>query len=86
MILEQRRLLKNMIERSNLIAMLVGYSVANNKNIDGSDLKIVLDNHLIKCHQQPLGKEDTELLQQVLDELIISVLGQGLNRKDRRSA
>ena len=75
------------MERSNLICCLVGFFTANNPSISSSDLKIQIDDHLIKCHFTPLGQEenDLSLMDDLLNETIFSILAQGFNRKDRRS-
>ncbi len=74
------------MERDRLICCLTGSYVANKPNITSPDLKLEIDNHLIKCHLPPLGLEgDNDLLQELLDETIFSVLAQGINRKQRRS-
>lgn len=74
-----------MLEREKLICMLVGRYTAKNPNIDAVGLRIQIDQHLIECHQPPLGIDDNDLLQELIDETIISVLGQGINRKTRRT-
>lgn len=65
--------------------MLIGRFTAKNPKIDGQDLRIQIDQHLLTCNLPILGVDDNELLQQCLDEVIISVLGSGFNRKQRRS-
>jgi len=74
-----------MIEREKLICCLVGRYSALNPNISGKDLQISIDQHLLKCNMLPLGKDDTDLLEQLLGETIISILLQGINRKTRRN-
>lgn len=43
------------MERNNLICMLVGWYSARNPNIQAEDLKIEIDNALLKSHFTPLG-------------------------------
>lgn len=76
------------MERDRLICCLVGRYTALEPRINSQDLRIKIDNHLFECKLTPLGTEpnDTELLQELLDETMISVLGQGINRKTRRNA
>jgi len=75
------------MERDKLICCLVGKFTALEPNISSADLKLKIDNSLIDSKLTPLGTEsgDADLLQDLLDETIISVLGQGINRKLRRS-
>jgi len=75
------------MERSNLICCLVGKFSALKPDITAEDLRIKIDQHLQECNLTPLGteKNDVELLQELLDETMISVLGAGINRKTRRS-
>ena len=74
------------MERDRLICCLVGWYTRDNPSISSTNLKIKLDNHLINSKFTPLGTEpyDVDLLQDLLDETIMSVLGRGFNRKDRR--
>lgn len=67
---------------------MVGRYTAIEPNINPYNLRLEIDNHLIKCNLTPLGTEpnDTELIQELLDEVMISVLGQGINRKTRRDS
>lgn len=74
-----------MIEREKLICMLVGWYTGKNPNISAIDLRISIDQHLIECNQQPLDKNDNELLDNLIAETIIKVLGSGINRKTRRA-
>ncbi len=73
------------MERNNLICCLVGWYSAKKPNINGNDLKIEIDNHLFASKFTPLGTEDNELLDELIGETIMSVIGRGFNRKDRRS-
>ena len=74
------------LERKNLICCLVGYYSAKNPNIKGNDLKIEIDNHLFASKFTPLGteKDDIELLDELIGETMMSVIGRGFNRRDRR--
>ena len=74
-----------MMEREKLICMLVGYYTAKHPNTTGEDLSIYLDQQLIEANQPKLGKDDIELLDSLLAETIIKVLGTGINRSQRRS-
>ncbi len=74
------------MQRDRLICCLVGKFTALEPSITADDLRIKIDQHLQKCHFMPLGTEDgdTELLQDLLDETMMSVIGSGINRKTRR--
>lgn len=74
------------MERDKLICCLVGRFVALEPGISSGDLKIKIDQHLQKCNLTIIGSEegDVDLLQDLLDETMISVLGAGINRKQRR--
>ncbi len=74
------------MERQKLICCLVGKFSALEPTINGEDLKIKIDQQLTNCNLTPLGNEegDDELMEELLDELIISVYGAGINRKTRR--
>lgn len=75
------------MERSNLICCLVGRYSALNPNLDSKDLLILIDQHLAECQITSIGSEDgdLDLIQDLLDETIFSVLGRGINRKQRRA-
>lgn len=75
------------MERERLICCLVGKYSALDNTIDAQDIRIKIDQHLQACNMSTLGMEkgDDELLQDLLDETIFSVLGAGINRKTRRS-
>lgn len=74
------------MERARLICCLVGWYTRDDPSISSTDLKIKLDEHLIHSKMTPLGTEegDIDLLQDLLDETMFSVLARGFNRKDRR--
>jgi len=75
------------MERHHLICGLIGFYVCENHYIKGEDLSYKINNMLIDSKFTPLGTEDGDL--QLLDEMIaeftMSVIGRGFNRKDRRS-
>lgn len=75
------------MERSNLICMLIGWHTATDHDIDGADLKIKVDNSLINAHFTPLGTEpnDLQLIDELLGETMMYVMGQGYNRQQRRA-
>lgn len=74
------------MEREKLICCLVGKFTALEPSINPQDLRIKIDQHLHNCNLTPLGCEsnDTELIQELYDEALISVIGSGKNRKARR--
>jgi len=74
------------MERNHLICALLGWFSAKQKSLDGPDLKIMIDQRLIECGFPPLGseKDDHQLLLEMESELLMSVMGAGVNRKDRR--
>ena len=74
-----------MIEREKLICMLVGYYTGKHPNATGIELSEYLDQQLIEANQTKLTKDDLDLLDSLLAETVIKVLGMGLNRKIRRS-
>jgi len=74
-----------MIERERLICTLIGYYIGENKNlVSGKELRIAVDQHLVNCNQTPMTVEENGLMQDLLDEIQISVLSKGINRKTRR--
>ena len=74
------------MERNYLICSLIGWFCAKEPSINGSDLRIKIDQSLADSKFTPLGTEDTDtqLLDEVSGELLMSVIGRGYNRKDRR--
>ena len=74
------------MERSYLICSLLGWFCAKEPGLSGSDLKIKIDQALADSKFTPLGTEDTDmqLLDETAAELLMSVIGRGRNRKDRR--
>lgn len=75
------------MERHYLICMLIGQCVATDRNLNSDDLKLKIDEALLKCCFTPLGTEDgdIQLLDELLGETMMYVIGQGINRKQRRS-
>ena len=74
------------MERNYLICSLLGWFCAKEPNLSGSDLKIKIDQTLTDSKFTPLGTEDTDmqLLDETAAELLMSVIGRGHNRKNRR--
>jgi len=74
------------MERNYLICSLIGWFCAKESSIGGSDLKIKIDQVLADSKFTSLGTEDTDmqLLDETAAELLMSVIGRGYNRKDRR--
>ena len=69
-----------------MVCTLVGYFIGLDKNIRSEDLSIQIDEVLIASKFTALGKEDgdLQLLDELISELTMSVLGRWYNRKDRR--
>jgi hypothetical protein len=72
------------MERTNLICCLLGWYCGRNPNILGEDLKILIDQHLIQCNLGPLTTQDIALLEELLADQMVSVMGAGMNREMRR--
>ena len=74
------------MERSNLICCLVGWFSAKRPGCSADDLRILVDQALQDSHMVPIGGEpnDKQLLEELLGEITIHVLGTGLNRSTRR--
>lgn len=72
------------MERNYLICALMGKFVEENNSISAEDLRIQLDQALSNSCMTPLGSDDTQLLDEVLGEVMISVLGAKINRNQRR--
>jgi len=75
------------MERHYLIAGLMGWFCAKEPNITGDDLRIKIDQVLEDSRFTPLGNEkgDLELLDEMVAEFLMSVMGRRFNRKDRRA-
>jgi len=74
------------MERHHLICGLLGYFVGLDKTITSADLSIKIDQMLESSKFTPLGSEegDLQLLDEMIAEFTMSVIGRGFNRKDRR--
>ena len=74
------------MERTFLICGLIGFFCAQDKELDGIDLKIKVDQTLESAGFPLLGtdKNDDQLLNEFSSELLISIMGRGFNRADRR--
>jgi len=74
------------MERDHLICCLFGRITASKPDIDSIDLRIELDNILMDSKFTPIGTEtnDIQLLNELIGELQMSLMGRGYNRKDRR--
>lgn len=73
------------MERNYLIAMLIGRYVALDQNISADDLRYKIDEELTKSCMIPIDKNDIQLLDEVLAEAMINVMGKGINRDQRRN-
>jgi hypothetical protein len=76
------------MKRTYLICSLIGWHVAKNPSITAAEIKIAIDDQLIESHFTPLGSEpgDVQLLEELIGETMMWVIGQGWNRKLRRLA
>ena len=74
------------MERNYLICVLVGKITEWKPEVTGEDLRYYIDERLEKCCLPLLGSEkgDDQLLDELTGELMIYVMGQGINRKQRR--
>jgi len=73
-----------MMERNYLICALMGKFVEQDNSISAEDLQIKIDQALENSCMTPVGAADVQLLDEVLGELMISVIGAKINRADRR--
>jgi len=73
-----------MMERNYLICALMGKFVEQDNSISAEDLQIKIDQALENSCMTPVGADDMQLLDEVLGELMISVIGAKINRADRR--
>jgi len=73
-----------MMERNYLICALMGKFVEQDHSISAEDLQIKIDQALEASCMTPVGAADAQLLDEVLGELMISVIGAKINRADRR--
>lgn len=72
------------MERNYLMCALIGKHIALNQNIQGKQLRELIDEELLDSCMTPLGKEDDQFLSEILAEIMISVMGKGINRGQRR--
>ena len=74
------------MERNYLICVLLGKYIALKPDSTSDDLRYHIDEQLQRCCLPLLGAEsgDNVLLQELTGEIMIYVLGQGINRKQRR--
>lgn len=74
------------MERERLICVLFGRITASKPEIDALDLRIEIDNILSESKFTTIGTEpnDIQLLDELIAELQMSLMGRGYNRKDRR--
>ena len=74
------------MERHWLICGLLGYFVGEDHHISSKDLSIKIDQMLSESKFTPLGSEkgDLQLLDEMIGEFTMSVIGRGFNRADRR--
>lgn len=75
------------MERNWLICGLLGWFCAKEPNITSENLRIKIDQMLLESKFTPLGteKSDLQLLDEMIGEFTMSVIGRGFNRKDRRT-
>lgn len=74
------------MERNWLICAQLGWLCAKKPHLTGADLRIEIDQFLELSKFTPLGteEEDTALLDEMIGELTMGVIGRGHNRLDRR--
>ena len=74
------------MERNWLICGMLGWFCAKEPDITSDDLRVQIDQLLSNSKFTPLGTEigDLQLLDEMIGEFTMSVLGRGFNRKDRR--
>jgi hypothetical protein len=65
---------------------MLGWFCAKEPDITSDDLRVQIDQLLSNSKFTPLGTEigDLQLLDEMIGEFTMSVLGRGFNRKDRR--
>jgi len=73
-----------MMERNYLICALMGKFVEQDNSISAIDLQIKIDQSLENSCMTSLGSGDIILLDEVLSEIMISVIGAKINRATRR--
>jgi hypothetical protein len=72
------------MERNYLICTLIGRFTALDQNISADDLRYKIDEKLLESCMTPIDTKDVQLLDEVLAETMISVMGRGVNREQRR--
>ena len=72
------------IERNYLIMLLYGYYMCKYPGSPGKDLMIHLDNHFTASNNPILTDVEKQLVDDLYDEVWISLKVQGLNRKNIR--
>lgn len=74
------------MERHHMICGLLGFFVGENINIKSVDLSFKINEMLLASKFTPLGSEegDLQLLDEMIAEFTMSVIGRGFNRADRR--
>ena len=73
------------MERNYLICALMGKFVEQDNSISAEDLRIKIDQTLEDSCLTPIGRDDITFLDEVLGEIMISVLGAKINRAQRRT-
>jgi len=74
------------MQRDWLICAQLGWYCAKHPNIKPDDLRYKIDEFLIDSKFTPLGTEDGDLalLDEMIGEITMGVIGRGFNRADRR--
>ena len=72
------------MERNYLICTLVGRFTALEPNISAEDLRYKIDEKLLESCLTPIDADDVTLLDELLGETMISVMGREINRDQRR--
>lgn len=72
------------IERNYLIMLLYGYYMCKFPNSSGKDLMIYLDNHFITNNNPILTDKEKELVDDLFDQVWISLKIHGVNRQEIR--
>jgi len=73
-----------MYERSELLCYMLGWMERDKKPIKREDSLILLDQILSNMNQQPVTKEEKEILKQASEEMGIFLIQMGINRKNAR--
>lgn len=64
--------------------MLIGRYVALDRGISADNLRYKIDEELQQSCMTPIDKDDVQLLDELLAEAMISTMGKGINRDQRR--